>query len=138
MRLGDLRSAALSAAVAAALASTGCVENARCADADEIAARAHAASAERDLRIAWLSQRIRALEAANAELAARLDRAQRAAPPEAPIAAAIAPRAEQRTLDPVVPYEVAGDTRGAPMVTSRAAPAPVRKLDATVPYLLYR
>lgn len=168
MRLGVLRVAALSVGLAGA--SAGCVDQARCDEAESAVARARVEAAQRELRMAWVqwqeatflrqiqardamredvwTRRIRALEATNAELAARLERAEQRAYAADPregdrdaIGRKLTRAAPTRTLDPVIPYrltgvdapEASGDA-AAQEIVKAGHKAPVRKLDETVPY----
>jgi len=137
------------------LGAAGCADPSRLDALEANLGRARAEAALRDRKLEWLRwgqsvlaeraalqgsaprpadllEKIAALQAENAALRARLDRAERRldeAHPDAP------PRpAHARTLDAQVPYELtaAKDPAGPP--PDRSDKAPRRTLDETVPY----
>jgi hypothetical protein len=140
-------------------ATSACVDASRVDALDESVARMRAESALRDQQIGWLrwgqvvlagvvygrggdrdalARKVATLEAQNADLSARLDRAERRG--DAPDTLAAAPAVATRVLDENVPYEVGGfavATRRAdkrPGVSARPVSAHARRLDETVPY----
>jgi hypothetical protein len=155
-------------------ATSACVDASRVDALDESVARMRAESALRDQQIGWLrwgqvvlagevyghggdrdalARKVAALETENADLSARLDRAERRDAPDTPSAA---PAVATRVLDENVPYEVGGfavpvrgraatrrpDKRAVTLGDGQRLPGPparpvsahARRLDETVPY----
>jgi len=154
MHLGPARAIVVSAVLAISAVPLGCVEKARCDAALEGVAHARAEGDRRDRQLAWLGlwqaqlaaqvqvgvadaerealrRRASLLEAENAVLAARVERAERRPA-----------GGEKRRLDPSVPYDltrlltrppVSGKHEGS--IFQRAT-RPSRRLDTVVPYEL--
>lgn len=157
MHHGPARVLAIIGVLAAASASVACVDQARCDAAVEGVAQARAEGERRDRQLAWLGlwqaqlaaqtqggtplgggdaerealrQRVALLEAENAALTVRLDRAEQK----------LGATSSKRRLDPSVPYPLTTSLDRPPASGKhegsilRRAARPSRKLDPVVPY----